>query len=474
MDSIDQKLLRRIPPVDAILEDAALARLWTSAGVPRRVVVDCVRSAVGQTRTLLAAGSAGEHDEESLRRSIVALALKLADEAAGPHYRKVINATGIILHTALGRAVLPERAVRQIVEQLSGYSLLQADVESGARSRRDARIEWLLQQLTGAEAATVVNNNAAATAIVLNTVAAGREVIVSRGQLVEIGGSFRLPEVMAASGAKLVEVGMTNRTHAKDYQRAITDQTAAILRVHPSNYKISGFTSEVPLEELIRIAHAHSLVLIDDVGAGALVDFSRYGFTEQPTLPDSVRAGSDLITSSGDKLIGGPQGGIILGRAPLVEAVRKNPMARMLRVDKLTLAAMEATLWLFLDAEAALDAVPTLRMIRRGLDELNEQAVRIAAAVSQRAKGARASCIDGSSQMGSGSLPTENIPTRLVAVESANFEPGELAARLRRGRPPVFARVHKGQLLVDPRTLLEGEEGPLVCALVAALEPATE
>jgi L-seryl-tRNA(Ser) seleniumtransferase len=389
---------------------------------------------------------------------------------AGPHYRKVINATGIILHTALGRAVLPDRAVRQIAEQLGGYSLLQADIATGDRSKRDQRIEWLLQQLTGAEAATVVNNNAAATMIVLATVAKGREVIVSRGQLVEIGGSFRLPEVMAASGAKLVEVGTTNRTHARDYQQAIGENTAAIMRVHPSNYKISGFTAEVPLEELVAIAHARGLVLIDDVGAGSLIDVSRFGFEKEPTLPESVHAGADLVTSSTDKLIGGSQGGIILGRADLVQAVRKSPLARILRVGKLTLAALEATLSLFLDEASALEEIPTLRMLHRGLADIGEQADRIAAAIAPHAATAAVSVIDGSSQVGSGSLPTQNLATRLVAVCHQSLGPQELALRLRRRRPAVFARVHKDQLLLDPRTLLDGEEPVLIEALIAVLD----
>jgi L-seryl-tRNA(Ser) seleniumtransferase len=359
--------------------------------------------------------------------------------------------------------------MRQLEEELSGYSLLQADVETGQRSKRDERIQWLLKQLTGAEAATVVNNNAAATMIVLNAVAAGREVIVSRGQLVEIGGSFRLPEVMAASGAKLVEVGTTNKTHPRDYERAITDNTAAILRVHPSNYKISGFTSEVALAELERIAHARGLVLIDDIGAGPLVDFSQFGFEPEPTLPESIRTGADLVTCSADKLIGGPQGGIILGRASWIQAVRKNPLARILRVDKLTLAALEATLTLFLDPSLAMREVPTLRMLRRPLGELAEQAERMAEAVRQRTGSVEIEVIDGHSQMGSGSLPTQNLATRLVAITPTAISPDELALRLRRRRPAVFARIHKGRILVDPRTVLEGEETALVDALVAAL-----
>ena len=393
----------------------------------------------------------------------------------GPHYRKVINAAGIILHTALGRAVLPAAALDQIQQQLTGYSLLQAELDSGARGKRDGRIEWLLTQLTGAEAATVVNNNAAATMIVLNSAVAHAcgndkdEIIVSRGQLVEIGGSFRLPDIMAASGAKLVEVGTTNKTHARDYEKAVTENTAAILRVHPSNYRISGFTSEVPLGEMVAIAHRHGLPLIDDVGAGALVDFSRFGFEAEPTLADSIRAGADLITCSADKLIGGPQGGIILGRADLVGAVRRNPLARIVRVDKLTLAALEATLTLFLDEASALDKVPTLRLLSRKLPEIAEQARRIAETLARRTSAAEVTDVDGFSQMGSGSLPTQDLPTRLVAIRPNAVEPGQFAQQLRRHDPPIFTRVQKGQVLIDPRTLLDGEEPILVDAIVNVL-----
>jgi L-seryl-tRNA(Ser) seleniumtransferase len=471
-----QDLLSRIPAVEVLLRDAE-AEGWTR-DLPRRILVESMRAAVERVRAEILAPAdlsdvATDAVQNDLRQSILADARRRAESAAQPYYCKVINATGIILHTALGRAVLPAGALRQIATELSGYSLLQADIATGKRSRRDARIEELLRQLTGAEAATLVNNNAAATVIVLNTIARGKEVIVSRGQLVEIGGSFRLPEVMAASGVTLVEVGTTNKTHAHDYERAITPNTAAILRVHPSNYKISGFTSEAPLEDLVRIGHAHGLVVIDDLGAGPLVDFSRFGFEREPTLQESVQAGADLITSSADKLIGASQGGIILGRADLVAAIRKNPLARVLRVGKLTLAALEATLSLFLDEPRALREVPTLRLLCRPLPEIADQADRIALAIRQRSAAAAVTVIDGFSQMGSGSLPTQNLATRLVAVESDAIESGELAARLRRGCPPVFARVHQGQLLLDPRTLLDGEESLLIDAVVAALEGST-
>jgi L-seryl-tRNA(Ser) seleniumtransferase len=343
------------------------------------------------------------------------------------------------------------------------------DRATGKRSRRDEQIEWLLQRLTGAEAATVVNNNAAATAIVLNTVAKGREVIVSRGQLVEIGGSFRLPDVMAFSGAKLVEVGTTNKTHPRDYENAITENTAAILRVHPSNYKIEGFSSEVPLDTLVEIAHRHNLVMIDDVGAGALIDFLQFGFAPEPTLPDSVRAGADLITCSADKLIGASQGGIILGRKALIEKVRKNQFARIVRVDKLTMAVLEATLKLFLDEAVALREVPTLQMLQRSPDQIREHAERLVAGLREKNATANVTTASGFSQMGSGSLPAQNLATTLVAITSQGISADALAKRLRLHEPPVFARIQNDQVLIDPRTLRDGDDAVILEAVPAAL-----
>ena len=467
MASGNEALFRHIPSVEALLQGDEVKRM--AAGVPRRIVVDAVRGAVDDTRGYITRGACGGAGPDLIRSTILAQTQKRIREAVGPHYRRAVNATGIILHTGLGRAVLPAAALRQVQEQLAGYSVLQVDTETGKRSRRDARLEWLLQQLTGCEAATVVNNNAAATMIVLAAVAAGKEVVVSRGQLVEIGGSFRLPEVMAASGAKLVEVGTTNKTHRRDYENAVTENTAAILRVHPSNYKIVGFTAEVPLAELVEVAHARGLVLIDDVGAGALLDFARFGFTDQAALPDSVRAGADLITCSADKLIGSSQGGIILGKAALVEKVRKHPLARILRVGKLTLACLEATLGLFFDEATALAEVPTLEMLARDLADLGQAAERMAAAIRAKAAGANVAVVDGASEMGSGSLPAQPIPTRLVSVASPKVPADELAARLRRHEPPVLARIQEDRVLVDPRTLLAGDEEIVVDALLAAL-----
>jgi L-seryl-tRNA(Ser) seleniumtransferase len=467
MDTAIQQLMRKVPSVDAVLREPELEVLVAEHG--HRLVADAVREAVEDVRQQLLAQPASDADEGTLRKRIVAAAKYRIEAVRKPYYRPAVNATGIILHTGLGRAVLSTRALQQIQATFQGYSLLQVDQSTGKRSRRDERIEWLLQRLTGAEAATVVNNNAAATAIVLNTVAQGKEVIVSRGQLVEIGGSFRLPEVMAFSGAKLVEVGTTNKTHPRDYENAVTENTAAILRVHPSNYRIQGFTAEVPLDTLVEIAHRRGLVMIDDVGAGALIDFSLFGFEPEPMLQDSIRQGADLVTCSADKLIGAAQGGVILGKKTLIDAVRKNQFARIVRVGKLTLVVLEATLKLFLDESVALREVPTLQMLRRSAEEIREQAERLAAQLRDRNVAATVTTASGFSQMGSGSLPTQGLATTLVAIAPREIGAEVLARRLRLHETPVFARIQNDQVLLDPRTLRAGDDAIVIEAVTAAL-----
>jgi L-seryl-tRNA(Ser) seleniumtransferase len=468
MEKQNEQFLQKLPSVDVLLKDVDLKSIISEVG--RKVVVDSIRRAVDEARQLLIAKPESKMDETAIRQQIIAETISRVKAVTSPYYRRVVNATGIILHTGLGRAVLPSQALRQIKDELSGYSLLQADTETGKRSKRDARIEQLLRQLTGAEAATVVNNNAAATSIVLNTVANGKEVIVSRGQLVEIGGSFRLPDVMAFSGAKLVEVGATNKTHPRDYVNAITENTAAILRVHPSNYKIQGFSSEVSLDELVEIAHSHKLIMIDDVGAGALIDFSQFGFEPEPTLTESISRGADIVTSSADKLIGASQGGIILGKAELIEAVRKNQFARIVRVGKLTLVTLEATLKLFLDESMALSQVPTLQMLRRDDSEIAKKAERLASQLGKSISDSTITTIPGFSQMGSGSLPTQNLATTLVAIRPEKISAESLASRLRRYSTPIFTRIQNDQVLIDPRTLLGGDDKIVIKALLEILD----
>jgi L-seryl-tRNA(Ser) seleniumtransferase len=462
-----QGLLQKLPSVDAVLKDDGLSGAIEKT--PRKVVANIVREAIEEKRRLILEQGQSQADKKTVRQQIIENVRTKIEKISRPHYRRAINATGIILHTGLGRAVLSQKAIERISRELSGYSLLQMDIVTGKRSRRDWRIEWLIKQLTGAEAATVVNNNAAATAIVLNTIAKGKEVIVSRGQLVEIGGSFRLPDVMAFSGAKLIEVGTTNRTHGYDYINAITENTAAILRVHPSNYRIEGFTSEVPLEEIVEIAHSRGLAVIDDVGSGALFDFSRFGFAPEPTITESIQKGADIVTSSADKLMGASQAGIITGSPELVEKIRKNQFMRIVRPGKLTLAALEATLEIFLDEQTAITKIPTLEMLMRDKLQIARQAQRMAKKIKAAAKHAEVTTIDGFSQMGSGSLPTQDIPTHLVTIRPKNMNAETFAGGLRASATPIFTRVEQEKVLIDPRTLRPNDEQEVVEAVVKIL-----
>jgi len=463
MENEENQSLRSLPSVDLILKTAEIQSAGRDFSL--EIVTQIVREVKERVRAKIIKGEYKDIDKAFISKEMVRQTLGALEELKRPFYQKVINASGIILHTALGRAVLAPEVLAEIQEELTGYSRLQIGLGSGQRSRRDEGIEMLLQRLTGAQAATVVNNNAAATAIVLNTIAMGKEVIVSRGQLVEIGGEFRLPDVMAFSGAKMVEVGTTNKTHARDYERAITENTAALLRVHPSNYKIHGFTSEVPLEEMVQIAHKRGLILIDDVGAGSLVDMSQFGFEPEPTLRQSVAAGSDIITSSADKLIGASQGGIILGREDLIAAIRKNQFARIVRVGKLTLAALEATLKLFLDLKLALQRVPTLEMILRKPEDLKSAAEKMASRLGLANIQAEVGASPGFSQTGSGSLPDQNLATTLLVIAPKDMAAQALVEKLRQYRPPIIARIQNEQILIDPRTLRKGEDTVIVEAL---------
>jgi L-seryl-tRNA(Ser) seleniumtransferase len=382
--------------------------------------------------------------------------------------REAINATGIILHTGLGRAVLPGGVVDSMLGELKGYCTLATDRESGERAERDELVEYILTELTGAEAATVVNNNAAATMLVLAALAAPKEVIVSRGQLIEIGGSFRLPEVMAQSGARLVEVGATNRTHLKDYQKAVTENTAAILRVHPSNYRVVGFTSEVPLRELSEVARSRNLTLIDDLGAGALLDLQPFGLPHEPTVRESIDAGADVVLFSGDKLIGAAQCGIIVGKKSLIEKLRKHPLMRAVRVDKTCLLILERTLQLFRDPARLRQEHPTYRMLSTPLADLKARAEKLAKLIAASAPKVRPEISESQSFLGSGSLPTEAIPSFEVVLSVAEMSAAELARRLRMDDACVFGRIEDNRVRLDVRTLTD-EQVPLVAAALGRI-----
>ena len=483
--------LRRLPAVDQLMQAPAVAA--AAAGLPRPLVVDAVRAAIQDARERVRAGAPAPGPEELAQRAARAVQT-LRRRLLTP----VINATGVVLHTNLGRAPLSTASLAAIQAVASGYSNLEYEVDAGRRGSRHVHGETLLTRLTGAEAAMVVNNNAAAVLLVLSALAHGREVIISRGEMIEIGGAFRIPDVMAQSGCILREVGTTNRTHLRDYEQAIGEQTAAILKVHPSNYRVIGFTASVPTRELAVVAHQRGLILIEDLGSGVLVPTEAYGLAHEPTVQETVAAGADLVTFSGDKLLGGPQAGVIVGRRDLVERCRRHPLARAVRVDKLTLAALQATLQHYLDG--TVEEIPVYRMLARTPEELARRAEAIKEQVERpRRHKAEAQPQDGLparwqaavrvvrtvSTVGGGSLPGEGQPSAAVAVSvyplpaavgadaagPAPFAGVEaLAAALRRRQPPIVGRIEDGVLLLDLRAVDPAEDELLALGLAAALE----
>ncbi|OFV88309.1 MAG: L-seryl-tRNA(Sec) selenium transferase [Acidobacteria bacterium RIFCSPHIGHO2_12_FULL_67_30] len=459
--------LRRLPSVDELLAHDRLRELIEEVGRP--LVVAAARQTVATLRGEIRRGLA----ETELAVRLAHLEQEVAAETRellGLSLRPVINATGVVLHTNLGRAPLSRAAAERVAAVATQYSNLEFDLGRGARGRRDVHAGKFLDRLLGAEASLVVNNNAAAVLLALNTLAAGGEVVVSRGELIEIGESFRIPDILARSGAKLVEVGTTNRTRLADYARAITRQTRLVLRVHPSNFRLVGFTERPALEELAQLARHKRLPLVEDLGSGLLVDLAPQGLDE-PLAAASLGAGVDLVTFSGDKLLGGPQAGILAGKRKLVEACRRNPLFRALRVDKMTYAALEATLASFL--RGAADDVPALRMIRLTAEEIGARAETLRAELAPALGGrAEVSVRAGESVAGGGSTPGTALPTKLLVVAPRAMSAAELAARLRRpdasGRPPVIARVEADRVLFDLRTVFPEQEAALAAALRAA------
>jgi L-seryl-tRNA(Ser) seleniumtransferase len=385
-----------------------------------------------------------------------------------PKLRRVVNATGVVIHTNLGRSLLAPEAVENLAGVAGRYSNLEYDLEAGRRGSRYMAVRDLLCEITGAEDAMVVNNNAGAVLISLETIARSRNVVVSRGDLVEIGGSFRIPDVMAKSGAVLREVGTTNRTHLRDYEGAIDPDTALLLKVHWSNYSIVGFTAQVPLRELVELGARRGIPVMEDLGSGTFIDFSRYGLLKEPTVQDSVASGADVVTFSGDKLLGGPQAGVIVGRRPLIESIRKNPINRALRIDKLTLAALESTLRLYRDEARAVAAIPTLRMLTESENAVQpraeELARRLQAIGDSRLK---VEIVRLSSKAGGGSLPLLDLPSRCLRVQVDGLTANQLELKLRRNDPPIIGRIENGAFLMDARTL-QPDEAPIIAAALAS------
>ncbi len=468
-ENLTRDLLRQIPGVDAMLQTEAVQNALSRH--PRKLVLDAVREELEETRKLIlqTQGSFSVIDPAELARSIA----QRADRLAAFTLRPVVNATGIVIHTNLGRSILPEDAIARLLTVCGGYSNLEYDLELGERGSRHVHAEAILRELTGGEAALVVNNNAGAVFLVLNTLARGREVVVSRGQLVEIGGSFRIPDVMSSSGAILREVGTTNRTHLKDYVSAINDQTALLMKVHTSNFRIIGFTKEVRLNELVTLGRERALPVVEDLGSGCFINLERFGLQGETTVQETIRAGADLVTFSGDKLLGGPQAGIIVGRRDLIQRCKQNPITRALRVDKMTLAALETTLRLYRDERQAIEQIPTLKMLAVSLDELKSRAEELASSI-QRADqkgGLRIDVRRSFSQVGGGSLPAQDLPTFVVAVRSDDLSPDQIEEFLRRNDPPIIGRIESDHFIMDLRTLMPQQIEIIATAFGRMTEP---
>jgi L-seryl-tRNA(Ser) seleniumtransferase len=463
--------LREIPSVDELLSRARLVALSETAGRP--IVTQAVRAALAELRTRLkAAPNAAPDGAASSAEAIEARVAAEVEALLAPSLRRVINATGVILHTNLGRAPLASAAVAHMAETATRYSNLEYDIATGARGKRDVHTARVLAEMAGAEAAIVVNNNAAAVFLVLNTLAKGAEVIVSRGELIEIGDGFRIPDIMSESGAVLREVGTTNRTRIRDYERAINKRTRLLLRVHPSNFRIAGFTERPSLEELAALGRRKRVPVFEDLGSGCVADLAAAGIDE-PVVRASCRAGAAIVSFSGDKLLGGPQAGIIAGKKQLVERIRRNPLFRALRVDKLTIAALEVTLKAY--HRGALDEIPTVRMIRLPADEIARRAAafveRLRASLPPGGEGdAEIQVRAGFSVIGGGSTPDQQLPTHLITIASRRHSAAQLEERLRKPAhgTPVVARVAERRLVVDLRTVFPDEETALAASLAQA------
>ncbi len=462
----NEALLRGLPAVQRLLDEPELRTLQVQCG--RDAVLTAVRETVATVRAEILSGAFSSNGNGVVTPALVVrkVVQRVQRRFAGG-VRRAINATGVILHTGLGRAVLPEAAIRAIVDELSGFASVEVDVESGTRGHRDDTVRDLVTTLLGCEHATIVNNNAAATMLALAAIARGKEVIVSRGQLVEIGGSFRVPDVMRESGCKLVEVGTTNRTYIRDFEAAITPETAALMLVHTSNFRIVGFTAEPTVRELAELAHRHNLPLIYDIGSGALLPALAEELREEPVVKQALDDGADLVLFSADKILGAAQGGIAAGRKDLVEKLRRHPLYRAFRVDKLTLRAVETTLQLYLHSEKRAETIPTLRMLKRTLASISDEAAALATALTRANGKLEALCLEESSRLGSGSLPERNIPTRVVALRHATLPAAEFGAKLREHTPPIFTRIQDDRVYIDPRTLLPGDGDEIVRAVTA-------
>lgn len=461
----DKNLYTFLPSVDEILEYKSIRELLDK--VPRQLMIDSIRQEIDSLRTRIRNQEISKEElleeMDSLVSNILSRALKLDEYGL----KSVVNATGTIIHTNLGRSLLNKSVLEHVNQVASNYSNLEYDIVAGHRGSRYSMIENLICQITGAEAALVVNNNAAAVLLALSTLSKGKEVIVSRGELIEIGGSFRIPEVLEESGAILVEVGTTNKTHLRDYEDAINENTSAMLKVHTSNYRILGFTSSVSAKELLDLKTKYNLPVIEDLGSGVLIDLSKYGLEYEPRVQDSLKNGIDIVTFSGDKLLGGPQAGIIVGKKKYISQMMKNPLTRAIRVDKFTISSLEATLKYYLDEEMAVKEIPTLNMLTKSLDEINNKAIELLSLLNeQNIENIEISIADCYSEVGGGSLPLERLPSKCVTIYSDEYSIDKIDNILRNNKTPIITRIYKDKIHLDLRTIKREEIQIIVEALV--------
>ncbi|MFA5576539.1 MAG: L-seryl-tRNA(Sec) selenium transferase [Tissierellaceae bacterium] len=464
-----ENLFASLPKVDDLLESEEIKELLDH--MPRIIVVDSIRQEIDNIREKIREGAAEETIIEEIKNIHLGIR-KRAQRKSTNKLKRVVNCTGVVIHTNLGRSLINESIMDHISQIATNYSNLEYDLETGKRGSRYSHLEEIIREITGGEGSIVVNNNAAAVLLVLSTMAKGKEVIVSRGELIEIGGAFRIPEVMEESGASLVSVGTTNKTHLRDYENAINENTGALLKVHTSNYRILGFTSSVDSERLFELREKYAIPLIEDLGSGVLVDLSRYGLEHEPTVQESIKKGVDIVTFSGDKLLGGPQVGIIVGKSEYIEKMKKNPLTRAFRVDKFTISALEATLRYYFEEEKAVTEIPTLKMLTMDLEEIEGKAQglyqRIADGIED--PGLSVDIEDSFSEVGGGSLPLEKLPTKCLVLSLEGMSTQSFENNLRYFDTPIISRVFKDKIYLDLRTIREEEFDIIVEGLLYALE----
>lgn len=466
---MDNNLFKLLPKVDEILEDERIKNILDR--LPRKLVLSSIREELDIFREDIKNNKLDEDEVNRRNNDIVNLIISRAYEKNSYALKRVINATGVVLHTNLGRSLINKEIIENVVDVATNYSNLEYDLERGERGSRYSHLNSIIAEITGAEDSMVVNNNAAAVLLVLSTIAKNKEVIVSRGELIEIGGSFRIPDVMEQSGAVLKAVGTTNKTHLADYENAINENTAGLLKVHTSNYRILGFTSSVSAGELYPLKLKYDLPLIEDLGSGVLIDLTKFGLEYEPTVQDSIRSGVDVVTFSGDKLLGGPQAGIIVGKKKYIDEMKKNPLTRAFRVDKFTISALEATLKLYLDEKKAIEKIPTLKMLSLKVDELEIKAKNLYNMLSERISDKRCkfNIVDSYSEVGGGSLPLEKLPSKCITISLDDLSITHFEESLRKYSIPIITRVYKDNIYMDLRTIREDEFNIVVDGIIFAL-----